>query len=351
MPFHRGLCLVALLAAATAAVSGCGATAHRPSTPGAASAPHVPNPFKIIARYSSSSLGLKRPMCHGQLGGCGERLAVGPNGDVYVTDPVTSTVTRVSPAGKVIHSWGRPGTGPGEFHFVTKDQKDPSDIADSLAVGPDGKVYVSDSGNGRVEVFSPSGAFLRRVGGSSGTALLVLPYDVAVDQQSDLYVVDQAANTISKFSPSGKLVWQAGGATSSDPELSQTEFHLAGVDSHGRVVAAASDAKAIVYIDSSGHKVDSFPVRAFPHGLAPCGVSVDAAGYTFVESCGFVGESGGQPGPPNRSELVFDRTHHLVGAWYDSPFAVSPSFGPHGEAFTLGDDGSILRLKVALPGA
>jgi hypothetical protein len=29
----------------------------------------------------------------------------------------------------------------------------------------------------------------------------------------------------------------------------------------------------------------------------------------------------------------------------------SPRFGPHGEAFAVGADGSILKLSVALPGA
>jgi hypothetical protein len=78
---------------------------------------------------------------------------------------------------------------------------------------------------------------------------------------------------------------------------------------------------------------------------------VDAAGYTFVQSCGFHGESGGRAAAPDRSELVFDRTHRLVGAWYRSPFQGSPRFGPHGEAFAIATDGSILKLRVTLPGA
>jgi DNA-binding beta-propeller fold protein YncE len=217
-------------------------------------------------------------------------------------------------------------------------------------VGPDGKVYVSDSGNARVEVFSRTGAFIRQVSGS-GVNQLLLPYDVSVDQQDELYVVDQTTNQISKFSPSGKLLWQIGGATSTDRELSQTEFHLAGVDAHGRLVAVASDVRAVVYIDGSGHKVDSFQVTGFPPGLGPCSTSVDAPGYTFVQSCGFHGESGGRSAPPDTSVLVFDRTHRLVGAWYRSPLQGSPRFGPQGEAFAIAADGSILKLRVTLPGA
>jgi hypothetical protein len=48
---------------------------------------------------------------------------------------------------------------------------------------------------------------------------------------------------------------------------------------------------------------------------------------------------------------VFDRTHRLVGAWYRSPLQGSPRFGPQGEAFAIAADGSILKLRVTLPGA
>jgi DNA-binding beta-propeller fold protein YncE len=145
-------------------------------------------------------------------------LAIGPDGNLYVTDWATSTVTVVSPAGRVLRRWGGPEKRPGEFQFVAYDLKDQSSKAASIALGPDGKVYVSDSGNARVEAFSPTRAFIRQVGSFGGQPGQFLhPYDVAVDQQGDLYVVDQNSNTISKFSPSAKFLQQTGGPTSTDP--------------------------------------------------------------------------------------------------------------------------------------
>jgi hypothetical protein len=69
---------------------------------------------------------------------------------------------------------------------------------------------------------------------------------------------------------------------------------------------------------------------------------VDANGDTFVGSCQERLLS------PHYAE-VFDRTHHLIGEWYPSPIGFSPQFGPHREVFSIGEDGSILRLTVALP--
>ena len=362
----RGVCLwfAAALAVLTVGCGGTAATlagqhATNPASPATAKPPRVPNPFTITARYSASSLGLKRMKgCHrGGGGGCSEELAIGPDGNLYVTNSVTATVTVVSPAGKVLRRWGRPGHGPGQFVFVSKDPQDPTDVVASIAVGPDGKVYVSDSGNGRVEVFTPAGAFIGQVGSyGSSNGQFQLPYDLAVDSGNDLYVADNTLNTVSKFSPTGQFLWQIGGATAADPELTG-EFHLASVDSHGRVVTTSDNQEAILYIDGSGHKVDSFHTTGdFPAQMVgPCNVTVDNAGYTFVTSCPSsytTGCGGSNPVPCiYQFELVYDRAHRLVGAWYDSPFVVSPRFGPHGEIFTLGEDGSILELKVALPGA
>jgi DNA-binding beta-propeller fold protein YncE len=42
-------------------------------------------------------------------------VAVGKNGDVYVTDEWKSTVSVFDSKGKFIRKWGTPGSGPGEL--------------------------------------------------------------------------------------------------------------------------------------------------------------------------------------------------------------------------------------------
>jgi DNA-binding beta-propeller fold protein YncE len=320
---------------------GCMGTPSRPpsaSSPVTSNEPSpesVPNPFRIVARFD---VGLSNPV----------GLAIGDDGNLYVSD-ASQRVTVVSPGGDVIRRFGRRGNRPGEFSFVSQDPSDPTDIHASIAVGPSGDVYVSDSGNLRVQVFTPTGRFIRQFGASHDLAAgLLAPFDIVVDQDSNAYVADDQRGDLSKYSPTGRLEWRIGGAMSPDPDL-RGGFHLATIDRHGRIVAAIDPTRTgapkpghVVYLDTDGAKVDAFGSNGeFPAGYGSCKVTVDAAGNTFVDSC--VGGS--------RNLEVFDRSHRLIGAWYGGPFLLSPRFGPSGEVFTLGLDGEILKLGVALPDA
>ena len=106
-------------------------------------------------------------------------------------------MTVISPAGKVLRRWGKPGSGPGEFRFIPPDPSDPTDAEGKIAVGPDGKVYVSDSGNGRVQVFTPQGRFVRQFGSfGSGKGQFLRPSDLAADNAGNVYVADDQARTL-----------------------------------------------------------------------------------------------------------------------------------------------------------
>jgi DNA-binding beta-propeller fold protein YncE len=309
--------------------AACGGTAAPPkqtSSTGASAAPkvsptfQVPNPFKIVARFSASSLGLKQVLS----------LDVGPDGNVYVTD-LSQQVVVISSRGKVLRRWGKPGSGPGEFRFAAVST---SDIIGNLAVGPDGRVYVSDSGNHRIQIFSALGKFERQIGSfGEGEGQFIAPTDLAVDDAGNLYVADDQLSTVSKFSPDGKFVWRIGG-----PGTNLEEPHPGDVDIHGRLVMVSGVAGGVLYIDGNGHQVDFFPARV------GCQVSVDDLGYTYM--------NGDPVGCKSGLTQVYDRTHRLVGEWsgpddsIDSPLR----FGPNGEVFAFDSDRSIIGLKVALPG-
>jgi DNA-binding beta-propeller fold protein YncE len=75
--------------------------------------------------------------------------ALAPNGDIYVSDGYgNARVHRHSPDGKLIASWGEPGTGPGQFNIVH-----------NICCDADGWVYVADRENHRIQVFDGNGRY------------------------------------------------------------------------------------------------------------------------------------------------------------------------------------------------
>jgi DNA-binding beta-propeller fold protein YncE len=79
-------------------------------------------------------------------------LAFSPDGQFfYVSDGYgNSRVVKFTMDGKYVTSWGKRGTGPGEFN-----------TPHSIAVDSKGSVYVSDRENNRVQIFKPNGEFQR----------------------------------------------------------------------------------------------------------------------------------------------------------------------------------------------
>jgi hypothetical protein len=310
--------------ATSATPSSTRTTSAPPSTSGTtvfgpSAAPTVPNPFEIIARYDATKLGLDRPIA----------LAIGPNGDAYVTES-NDRVTEISLDGTVVRRWGEEGSKPGEFDFVGDDPA--SDAHGSIAVARDGNVYVSDSDNHRVQVFAADGTFVRQFG-RFGTAAgqFVLPFDLSVDESGNVYVLDDDLMRLSKFGPRLAFLWTVDGNT--DQEL-KGHGHGADIDSKGRIVVGNDDTGRVVYLDPEGKVVDAFSAHA-------CDATVDPADNIYIGGCGF------------SETLVYSAAHQLIGSWSGPgmTLALPPQFGPNGEIVALDRDGGIVKLKVTLPRA
>ena len=119
------------------------------------------------------------PRAAGLFNYCTE-LSTSPSGDLYVSDGYRNArVHRFSKDGTLINSWGHPGKeAPGEFHLVH-----------SLLVDPEGKVYVSDRTNRRVQIFSPEGEFITMWTGMGG------PDNIVRDSEGIFYIAAQAAES------------------------------------------------------------------------------------------------------------------------------------------------------------
>jgi len=75
--------------------------------------------------------------------------ALSPQGDLYVSDGYgNARVHKYSPNGKLLLSWGGPGTDPGQFN-----------LPHNICCDADGWVYVADRESHRVQVFDGTGRY------------------------------------------------------------------------------------------------------------------------------------------------------------------------------------------------
>lgn len=148
--------------------------------------------YKLIRSWLNPT-GMPHPLqeAHG--------LCLDTKGNVIVVDSVASRVHRFTPEGKWLNEVGLgPGDGPGQF-------AGPRDAR----VHRDGRIYVSDANNGRIQVFSPDGKFERMWGGrgsGKGQMLRAHGLEFSLDY-SKLYVVDVDNNRVTVFQPlTGELL-------------------------------------------------------------------------------------------------------------------------------------------------
>lgn len=184
-----------------------------------------------------------------------DRLAnvtVDPKGDrIYLVDVggVASQQHRVrvvdAASGEHLFDFGKRGKEPGDFNF-------PRD----LVVGKDGRLYVVDSGNFRVQVFDRDGRFLKSFGTiGRQVGQFARPKEIAVDPAGNIYVVDTAFGNFQIFSAEGELLMFVGSRSEQDGPARYMLPAGIYVDEDGR----------IYMVDQWFRKVDIFR----PHSLKP----------------------------------------------------------------------------------
>jgi DNA-binding beta-propeller fold protein YncE len=122
-------------------------------------------------------------------------------GRIYVADTYAHDVKVFDSGGKLLSTLGRRGSGEGEFNFPTH-----------LAFAR-GELYVADTLNSRIEVFSMDGTGLVRTFGARGLWVgnLVRPKGVAVDTEGNVYVVESYHDHLLVFDRDGAFLMAIGG--------------------------------------------------------------------------------------------------------------------------------------------
>jgi uncharacterized protein (TIGR03663 family) len=136
-------------------------------------------------------------------------IIVGPDNLIYIADTWNHRIIVLDADGNVVRELGRSGE-----ITDTGNATDPN-VSPGLFYGPrslaiaDGELYVTDTGNERVQVFSSDGTFLRAFGGTgSEPNQLLEPVGIAIGPDGNVYVADTGNARISVFTKQGEPVTQ-----------------------------------------------------------------------------------------------------------------------------------------------
>lgn len=112
-------------------------------------------------------------------------VLVAPSGDIFVGDGhggnTNARVIKFDKDGKFIKTWGKKGSGPGEF-----------DTPHALAMDSRGRLFVGDRNNNRIQIFDPNGNYIDQWGQFSR------PSGIYIDSNDIIYVADSESESVSK---------------------------------------------------------------------------------------------------------------------------------------------------------
>jgi DNA-binding beta-propeller fold protein YncE len=111
-------------------------------------------------------------------------VAVGPNGELYVSDTLNSRIQIFDAGGTFLSTFGKGGDGPADFARPK-----------GIALDSDGHVWIADADQNRVKVYDKQGrlcAFFGEYGYFPGQ--FALPSGIAIDRNNRVIVAEQVLN-------------------------------------------------------------------------------------------------------------------------------------------------------------
>jgi uncharacterized protein (TIGR03663 family) len=237
-------------------------------------------------------------------------VAVDASGNLYVADSDNHRVQVFSPQGQVLRQWGsycdlykegRPGCADPDGSGPLAEGDGQFSQPWGIAVDSAGFVYVADTWNHRIQKFTGEGQFVTKWGTfvSTGGELTDPgtfwgPRAIVLDEEGNLYVVDTGNKRIEKFSPDGAFLGQWGGAGVIQGRFDEP-VGLAR-DRNGNFYVADTWNQRVQKFDRNFQYVGSWPIFGW-NGQSVVNkpyIAVDARGNIYVSD------------PENYRILVFD---------------------------------------------
>jgi sugar lactone lactonase YvrE len=221
------------------------------------------------------------------LGPTGIRVAA--DGNTWVADTWGHRVVALDGNGEVAQTIGTEtidtGDDPAGVDEAGGRFFGPRDVAVS-----DDAVYVVDTGNERVQLFTRDGAFIDAWGGyGSAPDQLIEPVGIALGPDGNVYVADSGNARISIFTPTGDAVaqwpvtaWPAPAPGGLPPAY---QPYLA-FDDDGNLYATASNAGQIVVFDPDGVVIDQISEAGSEQLAQPIGVAIAPDGEVLFTDMG-----------------------------------------------------------------
>lgn len=203
-------------------------------------------------------------------------LAFGPDGSIYVADSGFSRIVKLDAQGQVITTWGS-RTPDGEAPA-------PGTMNEPWGIAADaqGNIYVADTWNHRIQKFDQNGAFLLEwgMGGlrAEGPDRFWGPRAVAVGEGGRVYVTDTGNKRVGVFDANGGFLFDFD--TSGDAALDEPVGIAIGPD--GLVYVADTWNMRVAVFDPDGNFVRSWPVQGWGSS------SIDNKPYLAVDDSGRV---------------------------------------------------------------
>ena len=187
-------------------------------------------------------------------------LRIDADDNLWTTDDGNHLVLKLSPAGKVLLVLGRRGQGAEATWLFNK----PTDVA----FASNGDVYVADGyGNSRIVRLDRHGNFIQTWGRyGSGAGEFNLPHSIVIDRRDKVYVGDRENRRIQVFDREGKFIEQWTDVGYPYGLVLTPDDHLLMADGgYDRVVELDGTGRIVGAIGSPGHAPGQF---AWAHFLA-----------------------------------------------------------------------------------